>query len=764
MAIKFNPFLSNFDIVGSGGGVTSVNGHTGVVQLNADDIPYDNSTSDLTATDVQEALDEIQDSLLNSLSVAIYVDSINGDDTTGTGSVIYPVQSINKAIDLCTNPLLRYVIKPTPGDYNGADVDWLPNVDLMGSGPSTNIQQLISYVAQVGDEAGFTFSNVSCNVFMDFDDANTAIITLADGVFQITRDDSRGIGPWVIRVNDSTLGDFDVKGNNLLSNCLFVSNAVVRTDSQLLCSDTIIGIQLDLEGTAVIGLTGCTVSGTLNGTTIGLDTPTVQTDASSLTGATLVNMNVTLSDNSTYVSYDNTISGLTASTVKTAIDELSSEKIDLTEKGANNGVATLDAGGKVPVTQLPNSVMEYQGAWDAATNTPTLIDGTGNSGDVYRVSVAGTQDLGSGNQTFDVGDFVIYNGTIWQWSGGSDAVLSVNGQQGIVVLDTDDINEGATNLYFTDERAQDAVGTILVDSSNIDLTYNDGTPSISADLTNTTAVAGIYGDASNVGQFEVDAKGRIIDAVDVPIVVSSGSITGFDEAAQDAVGGILVDTSTINLTYTDATPEITADIVNDSITDIHINSAAAIARSKLESTNANEVVINAGDGSFSSEATLAPVRGGTGLDGSGATDGQLLIGNGTGYTLANITTNQGITITDGPGSINIDTIAIPAPGDLNQISFTLNDNQSTPLNITGLTFSGSLGFKAYATVQRGNEYAFFNFQGFDGDSGYVLNQDFSGSSNTGVTFTITGGGQIQYTSTSTGNGGLLNIRALAIAQ
>ena len=132
-------------------------------------------------------------------------------------------------------------------------------------------------------------------------------------------------------------------------------------------------------------------------------------------------------------------------------------KIPLTQKGANNGVATLDAGGKVPVTQLPNSVMEYLGAWDASSNTPTLADGIGNAGDVYRVSVAGTQNLGSGPQTFDVGDFVIYNGTIWQWSGGSDAVVSVNGQQGIVTLDSDDIPEGVTNLYFTDGRAQTAV-------------------------------------------------------------------------------------------------------------------------------------------------------------------------------------------------------------------------------------------------------------------------------------------------------------------
>ena len=47
---------------------------------------------------------------------------------------------------------------------------------------------------------------------------------------------------------------------------------------------------------------------------------------------------------------------------------------------------------------------------------------------------------------------------------------------------TDDLTEGSTNLYFTDERAQDAVGGMLVDGTTIDFTYNDATPSITAEV------------------------------------------------------------------------------------------------------------------------------------------------------------------------------------------------------------------------------------------------------------------------------------------
>jgi hypothetical protein len=153
-------------------------------------------------------------------------------------------------------------------------------------------------------------------------------------------------------------------------------------------------------------------------------------------------------------------------TVKTALQELETEvelKIDLTEKGAALGVATLDAGGKVPVTQLPSTVMEYQGNWNASTNTPTLADGVGDNGDIYRVNVAGTQDLGSGSQTFAVGDWVIYNGSIWQKSINSNDVGSVNGFTGTVVLDTDDLTEGSSNLYYTDARADARIAAASID-------------------------------------------------------------------------------------------------------------------------------------------------------------------------------------------------------------------------------------------------------------------------------------------------------------
>ena len=84
-----------------------------------------------------------------------------------------------------------------------------------------------------------------------------------------------------------------------------------------------------------------------------------------------------------------------------------------------NGIPQLDVNGKILVSQLPNSVMEFKGTWNAATNTPTLANGTGNTGDVWLCNVAGTVNFGAGPVVFAVGDYAVYDGATWQKSGGA---------------------------------------------------------------------------------------------------------------------------------------------------------------------------------------------------------------------------------------------------------------------------------------------------------------------------------------------------------
>lgn len=141
-----------------------------------------------------------------------------------------------------------------------------------------------------------------------------------------------------------------------------------------------------------------------------------------------------------------------AGTNISVVDTSTSATVSVANVGSPNGIASLDGGGKVPITQLPSSIMEYKGTWNATTNTPTLADGTGDTGDTYRINVGGTQNLGSGSITFDVGDYVIYNGTIWQKSDTTDAVASVNSLTGNVVLTTANIADSTDKRYVTDAQ------------------------------------------------------------------------------------------------------------------------------------------------------------------------------------------------------------------------------------------------------------------------------------------------------------------------
>lgn len=74
--------------------------------------------------------------------------------------------------------------------------------------------------------------------------------------------------------------------------------------------------------------------------------------------------------------------------------------------------------------------LNYVGTWNASTNTPTLVSGTGTKGDYYVVSVAGSTSL-NGISNWGVGDWVVFNGSAWQRvEGGADlngVNLSVSG-------------------------------------------------------------------------------------------------------------------------------------------------------------------------------------------------------------------------------------------------------------------------------------------------------------------------------------------------
>lgn len=90
--------------------------------------------------------------------------------------------------------------------------------------------------------------------------------------------------------------------------------------------------------------------------------------------------------------------------------------------------------------------LSYQGTWDANTNTPTLTSSVGTQNYYYVVSTAGSTDL-NGITDWQIGDWAIFNGTVWQKIDQSPAVQSVNGQTGAVVLTAANVGAVANTVH-----------------------------------------------------------------------------------------------------------------------------------------------------------------------------------------------------------------------------------------------------------------------------------------------------------------------------
>ena len=124
-------------------------------------------------------------------------------------------------------------------------------------------------------------------------------------------------------------------------------------------------------------------------------------------------------------------------------------QIPMSQRGTASGVATLDANSKIPLSQIPDSVLgqvEYQGVYDASVGT---FPASPLAGYFWIISVNGTL---VGNQTIDVtvGDWIVFNKNgSWDKVDNTDAVSSVAGRTGNVTLTSADV--GLANVDNTSD-------------------------------------------------------------------------------------------------------------------------------------------------------------------------------------------------------------------------------------------------------------------------------------------------------------------------
>ena len=196
------------------------------------------------------------------------------------------------------------------------------------------------------------------------------------------------------------------------------------------------------------------------------------------------------------------------------------------EKAAVNGVATLDATGKVPSTQLPSYVDDVLEAANLAA-----FPATGETGKIY---------------------VALDTNKTYRWSGSayvyitSGAVDSVAGKTGVVTLTKSDVGlSSVDNTADSDKNVLSAtkwttartlsISGDLSGSASIDGTAN---VTITGTLPATGVSAASYGSATAIPVITVDAKGRLTAVSTVAVSIPSGSIsvTGGDFTLSGTTG------------------------------------------------------------------------------------------------------------------------------------------------------------------------------------------------------------------------------------
>ena len=193
-------------------------------------------------------------------------------------------------------------------------------------------------------------------------------------------------------------------------------------------------------GTGASSLTGYLFGNGASPATASATIPTTNLSGQ-ITNAQLVNSIVTINGNpislgSSATVVANTTNPLTIGTglSGTSFDGSAPVTVAINNTGVTAGtygttssypIITVNAQGQVTNVSTGAVPNTYQGTWNASTNSPTLTSSVGVAGYYYIVSVAGSTTL-NGISSWAVGDWVAFNGSVWQKIAGTSTGTFAN--------------------------------------------------------------------------------------------------------------------------------------------------------------------------------------------------------------------------------------------------------------------------------------------------------------------------------------------------
>jgi len=242
----------------------------------------------------------------------------------------------------------------------------------------------------------------------------------------------------------------------------------------------------------------------------------------------------------------------------------------------------------------------YKGLWNASTNSPALTSSVGTSGNFYIVSVAGSTSL-DGITNWGVGDWAIFNGSVWQRVEGGAAgnfttVTASSLTSGrVTYAGTAGLLQDSSNLTFN--------GTTLTStgfSGPLNGTVGATTPAAGAFTTLASTGLSVVNSAASILRATINASNVTAQQVDIAFTNSGGSTY----IGQDAAGNSFIDArgalNAITLGYSGAV------VTTIGTTGLTMASGMSIRGSNnltLNATTGNSVIAqvnNATVGAFSS--------------------------------------------------------------------------------------------------------------------------------------------------------------------